>query len=71
MLGAIYSIAVALSQQQGLPTAGILSILSGLLFCCVGLIADQISQLRLLQLSQIRAEYLSNLVSKEPADSDC
>ena len=55
-LGGLYSVLIALLQGQGLPSAGVLAVLSGLLLCCVGLIADQISQLRLLQLSLLREQ---------------
>lgn len=66
VLGGIYSVIVAFVQEEGLPAAGVLSMLTGVLLCCVGLIADQISQMRLLQLSQVRAQ-LSNTLAPEDA----
>jgi hypothetical protein len=65
LLGAAYSLAIALLRNEGLPAAGVLAMLTGLLLCCFGLLADQISQMRLLQLSQLRAELAS-----EPAPED-
>jgi glycosyltransferase involved in cell wall biosynthesis len=51
--GIAYSVVLALVLRQGVPVAGALTILSGLLFMAVGLIADQISQLRLIQLASL------------------
>ena len=47
----LYSMIFAYVVGTGIPVAGALGILSGGLLLVVGLIADQISQLRLLQLS--------------------
>ena len=47
----IYSLSIASVVGTGIPVAGALGMLSGGLLLVVGLIADQISQLRLLQLS--------------------
>ena len=47
----LYSVIIASISGTGIPVAGALGILSGGLLLVVGLIADQISQLRLLQLS--------------------
>ena len=47
----IYSVAVAYNSGLGIPVAGALGVLAGGMLLVVGLIADQISQLRLLQLS--------------------
>ena len=41
------SVYEALAQGAGVPTAGVLVILTGLLLSILGLIADQISQIRL------------------------
>jgi glycosyltransferase involved in cell wall biosynthesis len=51
-LGLAYGITLALMTGRGVPTAAVLSVLSGLLFCLQGLIADQISQMRLNQLEE-------------------
>ena len=47
LLGAIYGVAVAVIEGQGVPTAAIGVSLSGILMALFGLTADQISQLRL------------------------
>ena len=65
LAGGVYSLLIAMLQREGLPAAGVLSMLAGLLLCCFGLLADQISQLRLLQLSQLRAEASSGPVSED------
>lgn len=46
-LGAVYGGTIAIVHGQGLPTVGHLGILAGLVVCVLGLVADQISQLRL------------------------
>lgn len=51
--GLAYSVALALMTGAGLPVAGAVAVLAGLLLIAVGLIADQISQLRLIQLASI------------------
>lgn len=51
--GLLYSIALSVSTGAGLPVAGALASLAGLMLIAVGLIADQISQLRLIQLASI------------------
>jgi len=51
--GLIYSVTLALMTGAGLPMAGALATLTGVLLIAVGLIADQISQLRLIQLASI------------------
>lgn len=53
--GVMYSAATALLLGHGVPVAGALTILAGLLLVAVGLIADQISQLRLIQLASLNA----------------
>ena len=49
-LGAAYGLVVALVMGGGLPVAGMLAITVGVLAIILGLVADQISQLRLAQL---------------------
>lgn len=49
-IGGIYSAILLALVGNGLPAAGVLMIISGLLSIMLGLIADQISQLRLAQL---------------------
>lgn len=53
VLGLAYSVAVALRQGSGIPVAGAFAMLTGVLLAAVGLIADQISQLRLIQLATL------------------
>jgi hypothetical protein len=48
-LGGIYSLLVALIVHAGVPVFGIFVMLAGLMIGMLGLIADQISQLRLTQ----------------------
>lgn len=50
-LGFLYSLAVALITGRGIPTAGVFIMTTGILAAVLGLIADQISQLRLSQLN--------------------
>lgn len=51
--GLLYSIVLSMTSGAGIPVAGALATLAGLLLIAVGLIADQISQLRLIQLASI------------------
>ncbi len=53
LFGIIYSLYIAIAFGGGVPVAGAASTLGGVLLMAVGLIADQISQLRLIQLSSI------------------
>jgi glycosyltransferase involved in cell wall biosynthesis len=46
-LGAVYGISIALIQGAGIPTASVIAIISGFLMILFGLLADQISQMRL------------------------
>lgn len=55
-VGLIYGIAVALTVGLGIPSSAVLVMVAGILFCSLGLIADQISQLRLDQLVMVNAE---------------
>jgi len=55
LAGFLYSGAMAVAFGQGVPVAGALTVLAGLLLVAVGLIADQISQLRLIQLASLNA----------------
>ncbi|UZP65855.1 glycosyltransferase family 2 protein [Desulfovibrio mangrovi] len=47
MLGVCYSLFIAYNFHNGLPVAGMFAMLSGLLVVALGLVADQISQIRL------------------------
>lgn len=51
-LGLTYSVYIALHAGLGVPVGGILVFLSGVLAIMLGLVADQISQMRLSQLSE-------------------
>lgn len=53
LAGIAYSAAVAWAVGEGLPVAGAVVMLTGLLLIAVGLIADQISQIRLIQLASL------------------
>lgn len=46
-LGLVYGIVLTVVQREGFPTASLLLTLGGMLLCILGLIADQISQIRL------------------------
>lgn len=48
-VGAIYSLALALIVHEGFPVLGIFLMLAGLMIGMLGLIADQLSQMRLAQ----------------------
>ena len=50
LISLLYSLSIAYTSGGGIPVAGALGILAGGMLLVVGLIADQISQLRLLQL---------------------
>jgi glycosyltransferase involved in cell wall biosynthesis len=54
IVGTIYSLALAYFVGGGIPVAGMLAITIGFLAVILGLIADQISQLRLAQLPESR-----------------
>lgn len=56
LVGGVYSLMVALLASRGIPIAGMLSVTLGLLLCMLGLIADQISQLRYNQLPVIEPQ---------------
>ena len=64
VLGLVYGIGVAVRQGAGLPVAAAIAVFTGLLLLAVGLIADQISQLRLIQLATLES------VPKRPVRSD-
>ena len=51
--GLVYGIAVSLIRGQGFPTAAVLGVVVGFLLCMLGLIADQISQLRMERLLSV------------------
>lgn len=63
-IGVVYSVIIALLQKQGLPLAGGLAISAGLFSIVLGLIADQISQLRLSMLPNS-----SPILSNQQTDS--
>ena len=50
-IGVVYSIAIAVIRESGIPTAGVFIMTTGILTAFLGLIADQISQLRLGQIN--------------------
>jgi glycosyltransferase involved in cell wall biosynthesis len=51
--GFIYGLVVSLVRRQGFPAAAVLGVVVGFLLCMLGLIADQISQLRMERLHSI------------------
>ena len=51
-LGLAYSVYIALRAGLGVPVGGMLVFLAGVLAIMLGLVADQISQMRLSQLSE-------------------
>lgn len=51
LVGVIYGGYVSLTERSGFPTAGVFIAIIGVLLCILGLIADQISQIRLEQRS--------------------
>jgi len=51
--GLIYGLAISLIRGQGFPAAAVLGVVVGFLLCMLGLIADQISQLRMERLHSI------------------
>jgi glycosyltransferase involved in cell wall biosynthesis len=55
-IGAIYSVAIALIRDNGIPTAGVFIMTTGILTAFLGLIADQISQMRLGQINNSYAD---------------
>ena len=50
-IGLIYGLIVAFSERAGFPTAAVVVLMFGSMFCVLGFIADQLSQLRLSLLS--------------------
>lgn len=52
LLGSLYSLFVAFTRGEGVPVLGAFLMLFGLLVCVLGLVADQISQLRTVGLTQ-------------------
>jgi hypothetical protein len=44
--GFVYGTVVALTQRRGFPSAAALAMIIGFMLCMLGLVADQISQLR-------------------------
>jgi hypothetical protein len=53
LLSLIYGFLLTFLRGAGFPVAGALGVMAGLLVIAVGLIADQISQLRLIQLASL------------------
>lgn len=53
LIGFVYSSAVAVEVRQGIPVGGMFLLLTGMLIWVLGLIADQISQMRLVQLGAL------------------
>ena len=66
-IGLIYGVAVAVAGGRGLPAAAIFLMLGGLLFVFFGLIADQISQMRLAQYDEPLYRVLSGPLKKASA----
>jgi hypothetical protein len=49
VLGGVYGAGIAMYAGRGIPTGSVLVILTGVLLAMFGLIADQISQMRIAQ----------------------
>jgi glycosyltransferase involved in cell wall biosynthesis len=47
LIGLAYGVVVTITQRNGFPTASLLVCVCGMLLCILGLVADQISQMRL------------------------
>jgi glycosyltransferase involved in cell wall biosynthesis len=47
VVGFLYGLVISMMRRQGFPTAAVLAVVVGFLLCMLGLIADQISQLRM------------------------
>ncbi len=47
VVGLIYGLAVSIAERRGFPVAALLAVVVGFMLCMLGLIADQISQLRM------------------------
>ena len=55
-LGTAYGLATAVILGLGLPTAALLLMNAGMMLCMLGLIADQVSQIRLREMDRIDPE---------------
>jgi hypothetical protein len=47
LVGLVYGVAVSLADRRGFPVAAVVAVVVGFMLCMLGLIADQISQLRM------------------------
>ena len=65
IVGALYALAVALVMREGLPALGVVAMLIGVLLLLVGLLADQISQMRLAQLRRLDPEPPAEVTTRE------
>ena len=77
LIGAVYSLSLAVLAGRGIPVAGMLLILAGMLVIILGLLADQISQLRLSYLnadigrwSETEKEVIDDGVQQSTAKAD-
>ena len=57
LLGALYGLYIAFSKGLGMPVGSAILVFFGALLVAIGLIADQISQMRLEKLGHLRVEY--------------
>ncbi len=69
LLGSVYGVGLALVQGQGVPTGSVVLILTGLLMLMFGLIADQISQMRLSAFDESRAVTVQDARGPQPQDN--
>jgi glycosyltransferase involved in cell wall biosynthesis len=63
LVGAVYGTFVAMLRQEGFPIFSVFLMLSGLIIGMLGLIADQLSQLRLAQYETLQPQHLSTMPS--------
>ncbi|TCR66937.1 glycosyltransferase family 2 protein [Rhizobium sp. BK376] len=63
--GFLYAAIILILVNKGVPALAVISVLAGLLLLCVGLLADQISQMRLSQLRRDIDVIASPLAEKE------
>jgi len=68
LLGGFYGVGVALMQGQGVPIGSVVLILTGLLMLMFGLIADQISQMRLSAFDETRVVAVQDARKPRPQD---
>ena len=67
LCGLLYSVVVASIMGEGLPVAGVMVSIFGLMLCMLGLIADQISQIRL---NGFDSGYISDAFEVEDTDDE-